>query len=223
MSWEKKQCLFLKQHQALWFGVNSNVGEIVFLFCLFCPNCVHIYIFALKMILTKLDHSVVYVITSAWWFLWQCFRKMDRLLILPRRWRTVVLICAWSYASSSVCLHPLLCRCIILTPIPTYTPSACLLCFYFFHLSKCNPFSKKGGKSQIKQNVWIWKSCKPLFKINITHHAKYNEMDSYECHISKALEIRACSSLLETTLHKHFEAEKTKCSSEINFFPIYAR
>lgn len=77
---EKKQCLFLKQHQALWFGVNSNVGEIVFLFCLFCPNCVHIYIFALKMILTKLDHSVVYVITSAWWFLWQCFRKMDRLL-----------------------------------------------------------------------------------------------------------------------------------------------
>lgn len=144
-------------------------------------------------------------------------------LILPRRWRTVVLICAWSYASSSVCLHPLLCRCIILTPIPTYTPSACLLCFYFFHLSKCNPFSKKGGKSQIKQNVWIWKSCKPLFKINITHHAKYNEMDSYECHISKSLEIRACSSLLETTLHKHFEAEKTKCSSEINFFPIYAR
>lgn len=44
-------------------------------------------------------------------------------------------------------------------------------------------------------------------------------MDSYKCHISKALEIRACSSLLETTLHKHFEAEKTKCSSEINFFP----
>lgn len=25
----------------------------MFIFCLFCPNCVHIYIFALKLILTK--------------------------------------------------------------------------------------------------------------------------------------------------------------------------